>query len=164
MSESTSWERTFVLLKPDAIQRALVGRVIERFERAGLTISAMLMRNADEQRARRHYEAHRGKAFYEPLVRLLISAPVLTMAVEGAHAIEVVRKIVGATEPREALPGSIRGDFCHMGYTRSRERSGVIPNLIHASDSRESAERELGLWFARTDFVDAYERADAGFM
>lgn len=164
MNESTSWERTFVLLKPDAVRRTLVGCVIERFERAGLTISAMIMRNADEQMARKHYESHRGKAFYEPLVKLLGSGPVLTMAVEGAHAIEVVRKIVGATEPREALPGSIRGDFCHMGYARSRERSGVIPNLIHASDSRESARLELGLWFSEADFVEVYERVDAEFM
>lgn len=164
MSEQTTWEKTFVLLKPDAIQRGLVGTLIARFERVGLTITAMRMQSADRKLAETHYQSHRGKAFFEPLVSLLISGPVAVMAVEGAHAISVVRKLVGATEPREAAPGSIRGDFCHMGYDRSRERLGVIPNLIHASDSPESAEWELKLWFADSDYVQSYERTDARFM
>ena len=164
MNDSNTWERTFVLIKPDGVKRALVGSIIRRFENAGLTISAIKMQSVDIERAEKHYLGHRGKSFFEPLVTLLTSGPVVAIALEGAHAISVVRKIVGSTEPREAAPGSIRGDYCHMSYPRSKERLGVIPNLIHASDSPESAEWELDLWFAPGDFTDDYERADAAFM
>ncbi len=164
MSESGTWERTFVLIKPDGVKRALVGPIISRFENAGLTIVAMKLRSVDRERAEKHYDGHRGKAFFEPLVDLLCSGPVVAMAMEGAHSISVVRKLVGATEPRESAPGSIRGDYCHMSYARSKERLGVIPNLIHASDSPESAEWELNIWFSEADFVGDYERADAAFL
>lgn len=164
MNESNTWERTFVLIKPDGVKRALTGAIIARFEHAGLTLTGMKLVSVDKERAEKHYESHKGKAFFEPLVRLLTSGPVLVMAIEGAHAISVVRKIVGATEPREAAPGSIRGDYCHMSYARSKERLGVIPNLIHASDSPESAEWELDLWFTDNDIVESYDRSDAGFM
>jgi len=164
MSESRTWERTFVLIKPDGVARGLMGTIISRFERSGLTITGMKLMNVDNKRAERHYESHRGKSFFEPLVRLLCSGPAAAMVLEGAHAISVVRKIVGSTEPREAAPGTIRGDFCHMGYERSRERLGVIPNLVHASDSPESAEWELGLWFSPDELVGPYERTDAPFM
>lgn len=164
MSESNTWERTFVMIKPDGVKRSLIGTVIRRFENAGLTVTALKMQNVSKELAEQHYLGHHGKSFFEPLVSLLCSGPVIAMSLEGAHAISVVRKIVGATEPREAAPGSIRGDFCHMSYARSKERMGVIPNLIHASDSPESAEWELGLWFTDTDFTGIYERTDASFM
>ena len=164
MSESNTWEKTFVLIKPDGVKRALAGTIISRFENAGLTITAMKMHTPQKKQAEEHYMSHRGKSFYEPLVKLLCSGPVIAMCMEGAHAISVVRKLVGATEPKEAAPGSIRGDFCHMSYPRSKERLGVIPNLIHASDSPESAEWELKLWFGSKDFVEDYERSDAPFM
>lgn len=164
MSTHTTWEKTFILLKPDAVQRALTGTLIARFERVGLIITAMKMQSVTRVMAEKHYESHRGQSYFEPLVTLLTSGPVVLMALEGAGVISVVRKIVGATEPREAAPGSIRGDFCHIGYERSRERLGVIPNLIHASDSPESAERELNLWFSKDDYTFPYERVDAGFM
>ena len=164
MEESTSWERTFVLVKPDGVLRGLVGAILGRFERAGLSIVALRMLSADRELAEKHYEGHRGKTFFGPLVDLLVSGPVVAAAVEGAHAISVVRKIVGSTEPREAAPGTIRGDFCHMGYDRSRERLGVIPNLIHASDSPESAEWETSLWFAPGDYAAPYERTDHRFL
>lgn len=164
MSESNTWERTFVLIKPDGVKRALVGTIISRFEQAGLTFTGIKLVSVEKERAEKHYESHRGKAFFEPLVGLLTSGPVVAMALDGAHAISVVRKIVGSTEPREAAPGSIRGDFCHMSYARSKERLGVIPNLIHASDSPESAEWELALWFSDDELVLPYERSDAAFM
>lgn len=164
MSESNTWEKTFVLIKPDGVKRALAGAIISRFENAGLTLTAVRMQSVDRERAEQHYMSHRGKAFFEPLVKLLCSGPVIAMCLEGAHAISVVRKIVGATEPREAAPGSIRGDYCHMSYPRSKERLGVIPNLIHASDSPESADWELDLWFPEGGIVEGYERADADFM
>ncbi len=164
MNEIKTWEQTFVMIKPDGVKRALTGTIISRFERAGLTLTGMKMLEVDREKAEAHYESHRGKAFFEPLVALLTSGPVVAMSFEGAHAISAVRKIVGGTEPLEAAPGSIRGDFCHMGYSRSKERLGVIPNLIHASDSLESAEKELTLWFDKGDFAQNYERSDAGFM
>ena len=164
MNENNTWERTFVLIKPDGVKRALVGTIMSRFERVGLTLTGLKLVSVDKEKAEKHYESHRGKAFFDPLVRLLSSGPVAAMVLEGAHAISVVRKIVGSTEPKEAPPGSIRGDFCHMSYARSKERLGVIPNLIHASDSPESAVWELALWFADEDLVQPYERADAGFM
>lgn len=164
MKKSTTWEQTFVMIKPDGVKRALTGTIISRFERAGLTLTGMKLVEVDTAKAEAHYKDHRGKSFFEPLVRLLTSGPVVAMSFEGAHAISVVRKIVGGTEPLEAAPGSIRGDFCHMSYPRSKERLGVIPNLIHASDSPESAETELALWFDKDDFAQNYERSDAGFM
>ena len=164
MDSNTSWQQTFVMVKPDGVKRALAGTIITRLERAGLTFTGMKMMDVDRKKAESHYEEHRGKSFFEPLVNLLTSGPVIAMSVEGAHAVSVVRKIVGSTEPREAAPGSIRGDFCHIGYERSRERLGVIPNLVHASDSPESAERELALWFNASEYTQDYERSDAGFM
>lgn len=164
MESNTTLERTFILLKPDAVQRALAGTIIARFEQVGLTLTALKLQNVSRAMAEKHYEAHRGKSFYEPLIKLLTSGPVVIMAVEGAHAVSVTRKLVGATEPLNAAPGSIRGDFCHMGYERSRECLGVIPNLVHASDSLESAEAELALWFRHEDFSLPYQRADAKFM
>jgi len=159
-----TWERTFVMIKPDGVRRALIGTILGRFERAGLTITGLKLVKVDRDLAERHYGSHRGKAFFEPLVALLTDQPALAVAVEGAHAISNVRKIVGSTEPREAAPGTIRGDLCHMSYDRSRERLGVIPNLIHASDSPESAEWELGLWFPEGDFVSDYARLDAEYL
>ena len=164
MSENTTWEKTFVMIKPDGVKRSLTGRIISRFEDAGLTVGAMKLSSVSREQAEQHYLSHRGKSFFEPLVSLLCSGPVVALCLEGAHAISVVRKLVGSTEPREAAPGSIRGDFCHMSYARSKERLGVIPNLIHASDSPESAEWELNLWFSEDDFAKPYERTDAAFL
>ena len=164
MNQKSTWERTFVLFKPDTVIRALTGTLITRFEQAGLTLSAMRMESADRKKAVEHYQSKKGESFFEPLVTLLTSGPIVIMALEGANAIATVRKIIGSTEPSEAVPGSIRGDFCHMSYKRSHERLGVIPNLIHASDSPESAKQELALWFSDSDFVKPYERADARFM
>lgn len=152
------------MVKPDGVIRGLVGDIIGRFERAGLKLRALKIETPDEALAARHYDGHRGKAFFEPLISLLTSGPVVVMALEGAHAIAVVRKLVGATEPKEAAPGTIRGDYCHMSYLRSKERLGVIPNLIHASDSPESAEWELDLWFNTEDIVGEYERAIETFL
>ena len=154
-------ETTFVMIKPDGVKRALAGRIIDRFEQAGLTIRHMKMTRADRKLAEEHYGEHRGKYFYEPLVDLLLSGPVLIMALEGSLAVQVVRKLVGATQPLEAAPGTIRGDFCHMGYGRAKETIGVMSNLVHASDSTESARRELELWFGESPLFGEYERYDA---
>ncbi len=161
MEHNKCTEQTFVLLKPDALKRGLAGRIISRFEEAGLTLAAMKFQMVSRALAEEHYAEHRGKPFFQPLSDFLCSGPVIAMAWQGAHAVSVVRKIIGATEPLKAEPGTIRGSFCHMSYERSRETLGVIPNLVHASDSRENAGKELSLWFAPGELSGSWKRYDA---
>jgi len=153
-------ETTLVILKPDAVRRALIGQVISRLENTGLKITAMKMMSAEKKIVEEHYKEHQGKSFYAPLLQCLLSGPIIVMAVEGAKAVQIVRKIVGATEPLQSAPGTIRGDFTHINYERSAARLGVIYNLIHASDSIESAERELSLWLKPEDYAAEYLRCD----
>ncbi|MFB6808631.1 MULTISPECIES: nucleoside-diphosphate kinase [unclassified Streptomyces] len=131
-------QRTLVILKPDAVRRGLVGEIIGRIERkAGWTIPALELRTLDQETLEAHYGEHKGKPFYEPLMGFMASGPVVVLVAEGERVIEGVRQLAGPTDPIAAAPGSIRGDF----GTVTRE------NLIHASDSEESAERELKLFF-----------------
>ncbi|MGW1765176.1 nucleoside-diphosphate kinase [Streptomyces sp. NPDC002073] len=131
-------QRTLVILKPDAVRRGLIGEVIGRIERkAGWTIPALELRTLDQETLEAHYGEHKGKPFYEPLMGFMASGPVVVLVVEGERAIEGVRTLAGPTDPIAATPGSIRGDFGTI----------VRENLIHASDSEESAERELKLFF-----------------
>ncbi|GAB2755362.1 nucleoside-diphosphate kinase [Salinifilum aidingensis] len=131
-------ERTLVLVKPDGVQRGLIGEVIGRIERKGLKLVALEQRQVDEQLARQHYAEHDGKPFYESLVEFITSAPVVAAVVEGPKAVGAFRQIAGGTDPVEkADAGSIRGDYgLEVQY-----------NLVHGSDSPESAEREIKLWF-----------------
>lgn len=137
-------ERTFVMLKPDAVQRGLVGEIISRLERKGLKIVALKLLRLDRALAERQYEVHRGKHFFEELVGFVTSSPVVAMVVEGEEAIKVVRKLMGATNPFEAEPGTIRGDF-GLDLTK---------NLIHGSDSAETAKREIALFFREKELLD----------
>lgn len=131
-------ERTLVLVKPDGVKRGLVGEVISRIERKGLTLAAMRLRHVDEDLAKAHYAEHDGKPFFGSLVEFITESPVVAMVVEGTRAISGFRQLAGATDPVEkAAPGTIRGDF---GLE-------VQFNLVHGSDSTESAEREIKLWF-----------------
>ncbi|MFD9796060.1 nucleoside-diphosphate kinase [Streptomyces sp. NPDC059070] len=131
-------QRTLVILKPDAVRRGLIGEVIGRIERkAGWTIPAMELRTLDQETLEQHYGEHKGKPFYEPLMGFMASGPVVVLVVEGERVIEGVRRLAGPTDPIAATPGSIRGDFGTI----------VRENLIHASDSEESAERELKIFF-----------------
>ena len=130
-------QRTFVLLKPDTVRRGLVGTVLDRFERRGLRILAMEQRTIDGELADRHYAEHVERDFYPPLRAFVTSGPVVALVLEGDQAIEVVRGINGATDGRKAAPGTIRGDYS----LSNRE------NLVHGSDSEESADREIGIWF-----------------
>ncbi len=130
-------ERTLVLVKPDAVRRGLVGEIIGRFERKGLTIAAMELRTINAEAADRHYAEHVGKAFYPPLRDFITSGPLVALALEGDQAIAVVRTLVGATDGRAAAGGTVRGDLS----LSNRE------NLVHASDSPESAQRELSHFF-----------------
>lgn len=139
-------EQTFVIVKPDAVQRGLVGEIIMRFERRGLKFAAMKLVQVSEELARKHYSVHEGKPFFDGLIRYITSAPVVAMVVEGTDAIALVRNTVGATRPAEAAPGTIRGDF---GIEVGR-------NLVHASDGPETAASEIALWFG--DEMIAWER------
>ncbi len=140
-------ERTLVLVKPDAIQRGLAGEIISRLERRGLRIAAMRLFQMDEALARRHYAEHEGKDFFQPLIAYITSSPIIAAVFEGPGAIEVVRNTVGATNPAKAQPGTIRADFA---LETGR-------NLVHASDSPESARREIALFF-REDEICSYQR------
>jgi nucleoside-diphosphate kinase len=130
-------ERTYVMIKPDAVSRCLIGRIVTRFEDAGLAIERLELAQLTREQAAANYAEHEGKPFYEGLVAYVTSGPVVRMVVSGADAVVVCRKLIGATNPRDAAPGTIRGDF------------GLIldANIIHGSDSTESAEREIGIFF-----------------
>lgn len=150
MSESLI-ERTLVLLKPDAVQRSLVGNVITRFENAGLKIVGMKMLWVNTDFSKKHYSDHTSKPFYKALEEFITEGPIIAMAIEGIHSVEVVRKMVGSTEPRKALPGTIRGDFAHHSYEYADKKGIAIKNLIHASDTSENAKKEVALWFTKEE-------------
>jgi nucleoside-diphosphate kinase len=130
-------QRTLVLIKPDAVQRGLAGDILARFERRGLAVRAARFLQVDRELAERHYAEHAEKPFFAELVEFITSAPTLALALEGESAISVVRTTMGATNPTDAAPGTIRGDLA----------LAMPDNLVHGSDSPESAERELRLWF-----------------
>jgi nucleoside-diphosphate kinase len=131
-------ERTLVLIKPDGVQRRLVGEIIRRIEAKGLWLAALQLRTVNADLARRHYAEHEGKPFFAPLLEFITSGPVVAAIVEGPRAITAIRQIAGGTDPVDgAVPGTIRGDFALE----------TQQNLVHGSDSPESAEREIALWF-----------------
>jgi nucleoside-diphosphate kinase len=131
-------ERTLVLIKPDGVQRRLVGEIIRRIEAKGLSLAALQLRTIDGELARRHYAEHEGKTFFGPLCEFITSGPLVAAIVEGPRAVEAFRQIVGGTDPvSAAAPGTIRADFA----------TEIQHNLVHGSDSPESAEREIALWF-----------------
>jgi nucleoside-diphosphate kinase len=129
--------RTLILVKPDAFERGLIGELIARFERKGLRIAAMRLIRADTEIANRHYAEHVEKPFYGELVSFITRGPLVALVLEGTDAVTAARQLIGATDPLEAVPGSIRGDFA----------TEVTFNLVHGSDSDESAEREISIWF-----------------
>ena len=140
-------ERTLVLIKPDGVQRLLVGRIVGRYEDRGLRLVGMKLVKVDRDLAERHYDAHRSKPFFEGLVDFITSAPLVALAFDGPNAIAVVRAVNGATRPHEAAPGTIRGDFALE----------TAQNIVHASDGPEAAATELALWFEPGELHD-YER------
>lgn len=140
-------ERTFIALKPDTVQRGLIGEIIKRFENAGLKIAGMKMKWISPEFAKKHYKKHIKKPFYKGLEEFITQGPVIALVIEGVNAIETVRKIIGATEPKSASPGTIRGDFAHHSYSYTDKKGISIKNLIHASENKEDAEYEIKLWF-----------------
>jgi nucleoside-diphosphate kinase len=146
-------EHTLVIIKPDAVQRGLIGKIVDRFERRGLRLVALKLMHIDRALAERHYAVHQGKPFYDSLIEYITSAPVVVMVWEGKDAIEVVRRTMGATNPTEAAPGTIRADF---GLEIGR-------NLVHGSDAPETAEHEVSLFFDEDEIL-AYERDFDGWI
>ena len=140
-------ERTLVLVKPDGVQRLLVGRIVARYEERGLKIAGLKLMRVDRDLAERHYTVHREKPFFAGLVEFITSGPVVALALEGPDAVAIVRAMNGATRPAQADPGTIRGDLALE----------TAQNLVHASDGPETAQAELALWF-RPDELLAYER------
>ncbi|MHB8808192.1 MAG: nucleoside-diphosphate kinase [Anaerolineaceae bacterium] len=139
-----AFEKTLVLIKPDGVQRKLIGTIISRFESRGLQLIAIKMIQVSHEMAETHYKEHLGKSFYAGLVQYITAAPVIAMVWAGEHAVEAVRQTVGKTNPLEAAPGSIRHDHALL----------TSRNLIHASDSPETAEREIALWFKPEELCD----------
>lgn len=147
-------ERTLVLLKPDAVQRGLVGRILSRFEDVGLKVVGAKMVQATKEHANMHYAdvgVRRGPKILEQNVLFLLEGPVLALVLEGIHSIDLVRKMVGSTEPKASPPGTIRGDFSHQSYAWADAQNMVIKNLIHASSSQDDAKREIPLWFSEKE-------------
>ena len=140
-------ERTFVAIKPDGVKRGLVGECIKRFENAGLKIVGLKMFWVDKEFSKKHYAEHVDKPFYKGLEEYIISGPVTAIVLEGVSAISAVRKIVGPTEPGSAPPGTIRGDYSHHTFHYSDSVGKSVMNLIHASGSKEDADKEIALWF-----------------
>jgi nucleoside-diphosphate kinase len=141
-------ERTLVILKPDAVQRGLIGTILGRLERRGLKIVGMKLMQVDEELARKHYAVHEGKPFFEGLVQYIVSGPVVVLAITGEGVIQMVRTSVGATNPANAAPGTIRGDFA----------VSIGRNLIHASDSLENGEQEVANFFGSGELLATFER------
>jgi len=142
-------QRTFVMIKPDAVQRGLIGNIISRFEQKGIKLVAMKLVSVSRELAEKHYGIHKGKPFFEPTVEYITSSPVVAMVLEGENIIEIVRGMMGKTNPVEAAPGTIRGDFGQF----------IGRNIVHGSDGLDTAEFEINLWFSEDELAD-YNRID----
>jgi len=152
-------ERTLVVIKPDGVKRGLVGEIIRRIERTGLKIVAMKMLWVDKNFAKKHYfdvEERYGKIIVERIIGYLMEGPVIAMCIEGVSAISLLRKIVGSTYPNEAMPGTIRGDFCHISKDYANKNNRKVGNLIHTSASEKDAKKEIALWFS-VDEIHTYK-------
>jgi nucleoside-diphosphate kinase len=153
-------ERTLILVKPDAVQRGLIGEVITRFEKAGLKVVGMKMVRPSEEHFHHHYEtiskiaSRRGEDVYKRNAAHMMTGPVVAAVLEGNEAVSLVRKIVGDTEPSKAAPGTIRGDYAHMSIPRANDRNIGLPNIIHASGNSEEAKQEVEHWFTPEELFD----------
>ncbi|KYK22934.1 nucleoside-diphosphate kinase [Thermoplasmatales archaeon SM1-50] len=146
-------ERTFAMIKPDAVQRGFIGEIISRFEKKGIKIVAMKLVAVDRNLAEKHYEVHKGKPFFEPTIQYITSSPVVAMVLEGFNVIEMVRAMTGATNPQNAAMGTIRGDFGQF----------IGRNIIHASDGKDTASFEINLWFSPQEIAQ-YSRIDEQWL
>lgn len=153
-------ERTLVILKPDTIQRAIVGEVITRFERAGLKIVGCKMLQPDYDHYYHHYEtvgqmvSRRGKPAFDVTLEMMQKGPVVALVLEGIEAVSLVRKLVGTTEPKTALPGTIRGDYAHISFAHANSHGQGIANIVHASGDEQEAKAEIAHWFSEGELFD----------
>lgn len=158
-------ERTLIILKPDTIQRGIIGEVITRFERAGLKIVAMKMVAPDELHFHKHYEgishliSRWGEDIYNVTLKQMTETPVIAFVLEGIDAVEHVRKMVGTTDPKDSAPGTIRGDYTHITRAYTNPIGATLPNILHASGNTEEAEKEIALWFEKDEIYGDYETA-----
>jgi len=158
--EAEMIQRSLVICKPDAVQRGIVGQILERFERVGLKIVGMKMVKPSEDLYRAHYEdigemiTRRGEQAFQYNVAYMMTGPVIAMVLEGVEAVPLVRKIVGPTEPKSAEMGTIRGDFSHMSFGYSDAKGIGVPNLVHASGNLTEAKKEIALWFKEDELYD----------
>jgi nucleoside-diphosphate kinase len=143
--------RTFVALKPDAVKRGIVGDIISQIEDAGFKIMGMKMVQATDQLLEQHYEEHVDKPFYDGLAEYMKQGPIVALTVEGVHAVENLRKIVGDTDASEAHPATIRGKYAHMSMDHADDAGRLYKNIIHASATEEEAEKEIGIWFSEEE-------------
>jgi len=146
-------QRTFVMIKPDGLQRGFAGEIIGRFEKKGLKLVAMKLVSVSKELAEKHYGIHKGKPFFEPTVKYIMSSPVIAMVLEGNNAIDMVRTMMGKTNPQEASPGTIRGDYGQF----------IGRNIIHGSDGPDTAKFEINLWF-KPDEIANYTRIDEEWL
>lgn len=146
-------QRTFVMIKPDAVQRGLIGKIITRFEEKGIKLVALKMVSVSRELAEKHYGVHKGKPFFEPTVKYITSSPVVAMVLEGINAIDMVRGMMGKTNPQEAPMGTIRGDYGQF----------IGRNIVHGSDGPDTAEFEINLWFTKEE-LSSYTRIDEEWL
>lgn len=157
---STHIERTLILFKPDAVQRGVVGEILTRFERVGLKIVGTKMISPTKEQFYKHYEeigqviTRRGEKVFNNVLNNMTDGPVIAMVLEGIEAVDLVRKLVGTTEPKSSAPGTIRGDYSHMSYRYGDEQDKGIPNLIHASGDQADAKKEVPHWFSEDELYD----------
>lgn len=160
MAVKSKIQRTFIIFKPDAVQRGVVGEILSRFERVGLKIVGAKMIAPDKDQYYDHYEkigkmvSRRGEKAFKVTLDFMLQGPVIAMVLEGIDAVELVRKMVGATEPKSASVGTIRGDYSHIGFEYADKEGKSTPNLIHASGDINDAEQEVGYWFADSELYD----------
>lgn len=153
-------EKTLIVFKPDSVQRGIVGEVLTRFERAGFKIVGCKMLSPDYDHYHRHYEGigtlktRKGDEIFESQLRSMLDGPVIALVLQGVDAVETVRKMVGSTEPKSALPGTIRGDYAHVSYGAANESGRSVSNIIHASADAAEAEQEIAHWFSESELHD----------
>ncbi len=161
-------EKTLIIFKPDAVQRGIVGEILSRFEKAGLKIVGTKMLKPDYNQFFHHYEnigkviSRRGQKVFDITLDMMASGPVIAMVLEGVEAVSLVRKMVGTTEPKSALPGTVRGDYSHMSFGYADKEEVGIPNLIHASGDSEEAKAEVAHWFSESELFE-YETVHEKF-
>lgn len=162
-------ERTLIIFKPDAVQRGIVGEVLSRFEKAGLKIVGMKMVNPDEKHYYHHYEtigkmvSRRGEAQFKVQLGAMQEGPVIASILEGVEAAAIVRKMVGATNTKEAAPGTIRGDYAHASFDYVNEHGVALPTILHASGDSEEAKLEIAHWFSESEIYDDYQTVHEKF-